>query len=253
MINTLKDTLSQELLDTANNVYWKDGQHQYLGCNETFCDFLNLSNSSEIMRYNDKTIANFLKNYNYMHDLYNKNDRAALASKCSRFSIEYYSDKSMNIFDWLTIKKPVFIDNEKRIGVLGVSIFAHRNTFHELIKNLLLCADILNLNIEPIMMNKIAAIANRAHTSTLKKFSNLKYYEYGEIYFTKREAQCMHFLLKNYSAKKTALKLSISKKTVEHYIAKLKEKLDCTTREAINEKAMTLGFIDLIFRDINSI
>jgi DNA-binding CsgD family transcriptional regulator len=67
----------------------------------------------------------------------------------------------------------------------------------------------------------------------LKQISFEKYclgQQYGNNYFTPREAQCVYYLLKGYTAKQVALALNISSRTVEYYIDTIKLKLNTRTK-----------------------
>lgn len=54
--------------------------------------------------------------------------------------------------------------------------------------------------------------------------------EYGNIYFTKREAECMVWLLKGKTINSVAGILNLSPRTVEYYIKNMKTKLGCRTK-----------------------
>lgn len=76
---------------------------------------------------------------------------------------------------------------------------------------------------------------------------------YGNMNFTLREAQCLHYLLNNYSARKTADKLNISHKTVEFHISKIKNKINCHNITQITNKAIEEGFIDIMFMKFENV
>lgn len=54
--------------------------------------------------------------------------------------------------------------------------------------------------------------------------------KYGDIYFTKREAECMVLLLRGKTICGVAHKLSLSPRTVEYYIKNMKTKIGCRTK-----------------------
>lgn len=54
--------------------------------------------------------------------------------------------------------------------------------------------------------------------------------KYGTAYFTKREAECMVWLLKGKTINKVAKKLNLSPRTVEFYLKNMKIKLGCRTK-----------------------
>jgi len=65
-------------------------------------------------------------------------------------------------------------------------------------------------------------------------------------WLSRREIEVLISTIKGRSAKEIARSLDISTKTVESYIASAKLKLDCYSRSALIEKAISLGFLDLM-------
>lgn len=54
--------------------------------------------------------------------------------------------------------------------------------------------------------------------------------KYGDIYFTKREAECMVWLLKGKTIGGVATILNLSPRTVEYYMKNMKTKIGCRTK-----------------------
>jgi DNA-binding CsgD family transcriptional regulator len=54
--------------------------------------------------------------------------------------------------------------------------------------------------------------------------------KYGKTYFTKREAECMVWLLKGKTINSVATILKLSPRTVEYYIKNMKTKVGCRTK-----------------------
>jgi DNA-binding CsgD family transcriptional regulator len=57
--------------------------------------------------------------------------------------------------------------------------------------------------------------------------------QFGESYFTFREAQCMAQLMRGKTIKATALFLGLSPRTVEYYLKNMKSKLKCRTKSEL--------------------
>ncbi len=68
----------------------------------------------------------------------------------------------------------------------------------------------------------------------LRRFLESELYN---IQFTPRERDCLHYLLQGYTAKEIGNHLQLSPRTIEDYIARLKEKLRCTCRSDLVKKA----------------
>lgn len=54
--------------------------------------------------------------------------------------------------------------------------------------------------------------------------------KYGNTYFTRREAECMVWLLKGKTINSVATILNLSPRTVEYYIKNMKTKIGCRTK-----------------------
>ena len=66
---------------------------------------------------------------------------------------------------------------------------------------------------------------------------------YGNIYFTKREAQCMVFVLKGKTINGVARALNLSPRTVEYYLKNMKIKLGCRTKSELIELVYASEFM----------
>ena len=54
--------------------------------------------------------------------------------------------------------------------------------------------------------------------------------KYGDVYFTRREAECMVWLLKGNTIMNIATILNLSPRTVEYYMRHMKAKIGCRTK-----------------------
>ena len=61
---------------------------------------------------------------------------------------------------------------------------------------------------------------------------------------SKREAECLRHLLHGKTCKGIANILEISAKTVEYYLAQLKQKFNCYSKAELIEKAIRLGYLE---------
>ena len=66
---------------------------------------------------------------------------------------------------------------------------------------------------------------------------------YDDYHLTKRESECLFYLIRGWTAKTIAKKLNLSNKTIECYIDRIKNKLDCPNKSSLIEKSIQLGFI----------
>lgn len=66
---------------------------------------------------------------------------------------------------------------------------------------------------------------------------------YAEIYFTRRESECLVLLTTGQTIKETAATLKLSPRTVEFYLKNIKEKLQCRTKIELLEKIQDSDFL----------
>lgn len=83
-------------------------------------------------------------------------------------------------------------------------------------------------------LNEICARSSRKVLSIGRKNSS--------IVLSKREEECLFYLLQGRSMKLIANILAISPRTVETHIENLKVKFDCNNKYEVIDKALTLGF-----------
>lgn len=75
----------------------------------------------------------------------------------------------------------------------------------------------------------------------------IKSYPIGEpypgLFFTQREAQSIFLILRGKTVAKTAIVLGLSVRTVEFYVKKMKNKLNCRTKSELIEKVLQSEFM----------
>lgn len=67
--------------------------------------------------------------------------------------------------------------------------------------------------------------------------------KYGNVYFTRREAECMVWLLKGKTIKNVATILKLSPRTVEYYMRHMKAKTGCRTKFELIDFVTASDFI----------
>lgn len=68
----------------------------------------------------------------------------------------------------------------------------------------------------------------------------------GPCKLTSRQSECLFHIMRGKTQKEVAVLLSISLRTVEEHIDKLKKVFDCTSRSRLIDKAYELGFAQII-------
>lgn len=67
--------------------------------------------------------------------------------------------------------------------------------------------------------------------------------DFPGVYFTRREVECLIELSKGKTINKAAVALDISNRTVEFYVKKMREKLNCGSKPELLEKAADYGLV----------
>lgn len=79
------------------------------------------------------------------------------------------------------------------------------------------------------------------------KINKFFFHDNGEFKcLSKREVECLIFVLRGKTAKKIGILLNISAKTVEEYISSAKNKLGCYSRSELFDKAFEIGLFSLV-------
>lgn len=73
--------------------------------------------------------------------------------------------------------------------------------------------------------------------------------QYPNIYLTKREAECMFWLVQNNTIGVTALKMALSARTVEFYVKNMKIKLRCVNKKQLIEKVLQTNLLQQLEKD----
>ncbi len=210
----------ESLLSTPGkvHVYWKNENGLYLGCNDLSAERANLSSRTEIIGISDCDIP-----YNVWH-LAKLQDIEVMHSKETKY---FFNTATYNNFpdfiDYFTIKSPLFNQDNKLVGVFGISYYlSETDTKNKLAA--LLCSDI------SVETSKIHNALSNIHAGK-------------ELCLSKRQAECLFYLVRGMTYKQIANVIGLSHKTVEHHIQTLKIKLNCKNKSQLVTEALHLDFI----------
>lgn len=188
-------------------------------CNSAYAAYLGLPCKEDFMKMTYAQVPNRYVAENA--DLYDAHDlkTVTLGKKISLLSVDTISQSKPIIM--YGCKVPYMDEEGKITGILGQALVIDSKCW----KNL--------------------------YELTHSKFnpgihSTYEIHDYGNYQLTMREAECYFYLLRGYTAKSIALKLSISHKTVESYLTEVKRKLNCKSKTQLIEKGFDLGLIHII-------
>jgi DNA-binding CsgD family transcriptional regulator len=179
------------------NVYLaiKDKKFRYVYCNEKYAEFLNLDSPKQITgKYDSDFFSEDLVQLYRMGDSHVLNGKGHLFNVAEPIS---YNNNNMKI---LTSKNQIIKKND---NLLGIAL-----TFFD-----------------------ISDVKFKSPLELFKYNTDKNYYEFTmgkEIaYFTPREYAIVKNLFLGLSTKKIASNLSLSSRTIEDYVQKIKNKLKC--------------------------
>ncbi|MBA3537800.1 MAG: PAS domain-containing protein [Tatlockia sp.] len=201
------------------SVYWKDINSIIMGSNITHAKLTGFSRPDEVI---GKTEYDFVWEQQAASII--ENDRRIIQSGIMCKLEETATLKDGVVHTFLSSKEPLRDKENNIIGIIGISldITEQKKIGHEFHHAKL-----------------PAEAANQLKPS--------KFFNYGKVVFSYREAQCLHYFLNHYSAQKASEKLFISPKTVESHLVKIKKKLNCYDTSQISKLAIEHGFIELMF------
>lgn len=86
-----------------------------------------------------------------------------------------------------------------------------------------------------------------------KEMRNLRTYylgkDYPDVYLTKREAECMFWVVQDCTIPETAMKMQLSSRTVEFYVKNMKLKLQCPNKKKLIEKILQSTLLQQLEKD----
>lgn len=195
----------QDLLELPFNVnvYMKDIKGVYQECNITQAENFGVTNIDDVIGKKE-TQLHPVKNDCF---LCRENDLEVVTTGKPKIFIEPITFINKPTINMISYKIPCYNNAGKIIGVFGVSS----------------PKDIPLVSSTGIPISD----ANVLQSSLTSKV-------------TKREKECLDYLMKGLTAKHIARKLNLSPRTIEFYIENMKKKFDCSNRTQLIAKALKL-------------
>ena len=210
---TKTDFLS--LSDFNCHIYAKDPQGKYLFINESLMKDTGFSKMDDMLGLTDFDLSFLPKN-----EVLNlrKNDEKILATKQACVFIEPLTLCNGKKIIAISQKAPLRSKTKKNLGVSGMSFIMDREKFYSF--SLRLEKDFYIEQIE----------SPEKSISSNEKINNTS--------LTKREKECLYYLVRGKYAREIATILNISRRTTEHHIASIKMKLNVNSKSELIEKVI---------------
>jgi DNA-binding CsgD family transcriptional regulator len=225
-----------------SSVVAQDREGYYLGVNQATADFTGLKSPEDLIGGTDLDFS-----WRDLHELYRRNDCATKQTRKPYYCIEPSRNSRKELIYELSVRAPLINVNREVYGVIGIWTSLKCFPFSQILSEFVLASEVLKLDLSPNIILHVVTQAMQLNNASKQWNHKKPLFDYGEIKFSLREAQCLHYMLNNYSARKTADKLLISQKTVEFHIANIKNKVNCHDIAQITNKAIDQGFIDIMF------
>lgn len=146
-------------------------------------------------------------------------DRQVIKNNCLKIVEELILRNDGVEYIFVSTKAPLYDNQNKVTGIFGCSI-------------------LLNGQRQP-MVESLAHITKMGLLNGAALLIN----ENNNLLLTSRQKDCLYYLAKGMTAKEIAAKLSLSSRTVEHYLEAVKVKLQCSSRSELIDKAFELGIV----------
>lgn len=186
----------ESLAQLPAHVFLKDGEGRYLAYNDFGAKTLGFKSGLEIIGKTDYEIFP-----SEIAGEFRKNDIMVISAQSRIFVPEKGVLKDNLSVTFLSYKTPLFNQGNIQTGVLGIAFTRPSE-------------DML------FLPSTFAHKINYHHFSTNSVFSNL----------SKQEKLCVNYFLKGLTYKQISRELNVSPRTVETYIKRIKQKLNCSTK-----------------------
>jgi DNA-binding CsgD family transcriptional regulator len=217
-MNDLHCHIDNMLESAKASVYWKDKKGKYLGLNTGFTDYLCDSQlqPSDIVGSTDRDFI-----WAEEAPILEKNDQEVIYTATTKTIVEPCRSFENKVKLFLSHKSPLRSRQGKIIGVFGISyILDGCPGTSDMLKALGFPANLIAFNL-------LNPVPNYAFENQL----------------TRRQIDCLFYLVKGFTVKQIAKQLSLSPRTVEHYLDAIKIKLKCESKIDLIEKAFQMKII----------
>ena len=164
-------------------------------------------------------------------DIFRAQDRKVISEKrvIKYFDVVEYHQNEPQIIQ--SIKAPLYCSVGK---ICGVSVYAFilDDSFFKTLSRLTEDAD------NPFYANLSAKELSRGSYELPTNYGNIK--------LSKRQSECMFYLIRGNLAKQIANKLGLSPRTIEYYIELIKAKYKCYSKNELIELAISHDFLKVI-------
>lgn len=144
-------------------------------------------------------------------------DREVMRTRQIKISDDIMVRNDGESMNFLTVKTPVYSDDNNIIGVFGCSVMIPQQPL----------ADSLTL------ITKIGMLSSLSQETLGNIIFNMKV---GDIFFTRRQSEVIHYYIRGRNARQIAEVMGLSRRTVEKYLDNIKQKMNVTSKIELIDK-----------------
>ncbi len=221
-----KNFALDNLLKNMPGIIWiKDENFCYVACNQSCKFFIGARTGKIFLGRSDYDLP-----WDKYAEIYREGDQLILHGKTLTFlhPVRTFDNKELII---LTKKSPFYDSNHQIVGITGyITIVASPAIVSSMTNTCRFDSDI------------IEGKNNRPVQYILDE-------DLARLELTKQEINCLFLLVRGKSAKEIANHLFLSIRTIEKHLEKIRLKLKCNSRSEVIDKAISVGFINIIPSD----
>lgn len=200
------ELLNQIYDDVDEIVIYKNSSMEILYCNKFTLRFLGYKSREEIIGKTDYDLS-----WSEYADLYSSHEKISLEG--DSYPIMLPVSDSYNNLHLSLCRRTLFVDNGRKFTLTQIHLL--KNTSNMELSNLISCY-------------------SEHHQKDFEKILSI---------MTRREEECLFYLLRCRSTKAIGIILGISHRTVETHIAGLRSKFNCAYKSDLTDKAIAMGFL----------
>lgn len=211
-------------------LWGKDLEGRYLKSNQPLATFFGFKQNREMAGVTDYDLRSAAVE---LAEVFQACDKQVISQKADRKFLEIVKSTKQEMRVMAVTKAPIVGDAGIFIGTFGR---ATDMTDHFL---------------------KLGCLLTKSHPHKYSQQLSVSSFTIGAmsgspINLTSRQAECLFFLLRHKTIQQISLILNLSVRTIETYVEQLKIKFYCPNKNALLEKALSLGFFYMVPESIFS-
>lgn len=211
---------------------WKDLNSVYLVGSSSTAKIFGFNDTDQLTGITDSTVRCEAAEY---AELFIKQDEKVKigGNPISVLDVHPYANNEIKT---LIINKSLLLDkNSKPIGI----------NCH--------CIEVNNQILSDIALQLAKSDKTITNNKHIKKAANFYLNsQYDGLNLSKRQTECLFYLIRGKSLKAIGKAMNLSPRTIESYIDLIKDKMGCNTKSEVIEKAIEIGYLEILPKEVIS-